>query len=122
MISRALTFGAPVTDPGGNAAASSCPSPAPAGNLPRTSETKCHTPGWASARSSAGTRTLGQADPAEIVAHQVDDHHVLRPVLGGALQRLTLPPREEFICRPGPGALDRPRQHARPGAAQEQLR
>ena len=58
MTSRARTLGAPVTEPGGNAAAISCPSLTPAGSRPRTSETRCQTPGCASARSRAGTRTL----------------------------------------------------------------
>ena len=62
-----------------------------------------------------------RADPAEIVAHQVDDHHVLRAVLGRTLQQRTLPRRGRIPRRAGPGALDRLRQHARPGPAQEQL-
>ncbi len=37
----------------------------------------------------------GQADPGQVVAHEVDDHHVLRPVLGLQLRR------------GAPGSLDR---------------
>jgi hypothetical protein len=63
-----------------------------------------------------------RADPAEVVAHQVDDHHVLRLVFGRALERLALPARGCLIPGPERGALDRPGQHAGPGAVQEQLR
>src|SRR6185312_6395323 len=55
MISRARTFGAPVTEPGGNAARTRSPSPAPGRSVPVTVETRCQTPGCGSGPSSSGT-------------------------------------------------------------------
>ena len=87
LSSSAITFiaailGAPVTDPGGNAARTSSPSPTPSRSVPLTSETRCQTPvcGRAS-RERVDADRPGQADPAEVVAHEVDDHHVLGAVL-----------------------------------------
>ena len=49
----ARTFGAPVTEPGGNAARSSVAVARRRAQRPRTSETRCHTPGWGSALGTA---------------------------------------------------------------------
>ena len=57
MISSARTFGAPVTEPGGNAARIRSPSPAPGRSVPVTVETRCQTPGCGSGPSRTGTVT-----------------------------------------------------------------
>ena len=107
----ALDLGAPVTEPGGKVAASSVGQPASGRSRARTVDTRCTRPGCCSTAFSAGhLDRAGHRDRAEVVAHQVDDHHVLGPVLGG---------------EPGGGrggALDRPRLDQVAGAAQEQLR
>ena len=74
------------------------------------------------AQQSGYRHTAGHADPAEVVAHQVDDHHVFRLVLGGALKCLALSACGRLVIKPRRGALDRPGQHAGPGTAKEQLR
>jgi hypothetical protein len=56
------------------------------------------------------------ANAAEVVAHQVGDHHVLRAVLRGRDQRVA------SAGLAGCGPLDRLGDHAPPVAAQEQLR
>ena len=81
MIRTADDFGAPVTDPGGNVATTSG-QPTSGRSSPRTVDTRCTSPGCSSRASSAGTSTVPVADPAEVVADEVDDHHVLRLVLG----------------------------------------
>ena len=47
------------------------------------------------------------ADPREIVAQQIDDHHVLRPILLAAQQGLGLVAVLLGRRPPGPGSLDR---------------
>jgi hypothetical protein len=56
MICMARTFGAPVTDPGGNVARSRSESRTPGATRATTSDTRCHT-AWRSIRFIAGTRT-----------------------------------------------------------------
>ena len=56
MTFIAATFGAPETDPGGNAARTRAPSPTPSRTTPLTSETKCQTPVCGRASPRASTR------------------------------------------------------------------
>ena len=81
-ISIARIFGAPVIEPPGNDAASRSNASRPGASWPVTVETRCWTAAVRSSRQRRGTRTVpGPADPAEVVAQDVDDHHVLGPVL-----------------------------------------
>ena len=79
----AAIFGAPVTDPGGNEASSTL-GPAHAGTQPaldradQVDEARVLLQGQ-QARHADGPVA---AHPAEVVADEVDDHHVLGPVLG----------------------------------------
>ena len=80
--SSAAIFGAPVTEPPGNVAARISASPAPARSRPSTVETRCVTP--ASSRCTISSRPADRArlaDAREVVALEVDDHHVLGRVL-----------------------------------------
>src|SRR5260221_1634567 len=61
------------------------------------------------------------ADPAEVIAHQVHDHHVLSTVLGRVLELGALPLGLLLARRPATRALDRPGQDGPAGSAQEQL-
>jgi hypothetical protein len=63
----------------------------------------------------------GHAGPAEIVPHQVDDHHVLGPVLGRLLKLAALSCGPAPGGRPAAGSLDGPGQYRPPGPAQEKL-
>ncbi len=96
MIRRALDLGAPVTEPGGKVAASSSGQPAPSAQLAAHGGDEVD-----QARVLLDGAQLGDghgargADPAEVVADQVDDHHVLGVVL---LQQ---------VRRGAAGALDR---------------
>ena len=88
MTCSAWTLGAPVTEPGGNVARSSAASPWPGASRRATSETRCQTPecGCSLGRDRrVDAAVLG--DAPEVVAHQVDDHHVLGAVLRGVAQR-----------------------------------
>jgi hypothetical protein len=58
ITSSAASFGAPVTEPGGNAARSSPASPTPSRSSPSTSETMCQTPACGRTSASAVTRTV----------------------------------------------------------------
>ena len=70
--------------------------PQPGRRRPRTVDTRCTRPGWCStARSDGHLDGAEVAHPAEVVADEVDDHHVLGPVLVGQAARV------------GGGALDR---------------
>ncbi len=85
----AASFGAPVTEPHGNSAANASASPTPGRGRPVTVEVSCHTVGSRCSSNSRSTVTVpGFADPAEVVAEQVDDHQVLCPVLRAGQQRL----------------------------------
>ncbi len=55
--SRALAFGVPVTDAGGNVASSTAAIGSSAGTRADTVETRCHTPGAGRTASSSGTDT-----------------------------------------------------------------
>ncbi len=122
MISSARTLGAPVTEPGGNAARIRSPSDTPSASVPSTVETRCQTPGCGSAPSRSGTVTVpGSADAAEVVADQVHDHHVLGPVLGRPLELRELRGGLGRVAAPPGGALDRLGRDGAAGPAQEQL-
>ena len=114
MIRSALDLGAPVTEPGGNVAARSSGQPTPARSSPRTVETRWTRPGVlldGAAGRGPSTRA-GPADAAEVVADQVDDHHVLGVVLGQQVRRRSA------------GALDRAGRRAgrRRGAGRARAR
>ena len=115
ITSSAASFGAPVTEPGGNVARSSPASPTPSRSSPSTSETRCHTPACGRDLGERGDADrAGPADAAEVVADEVDDHHVLGAVLlrrgqlGAAVRRAR--------------ALDRRAAHGAARAGEEQLR
>ena len=85
--SIARIFGAPVIEPPGNDAASRSNASRPAASRPVTVDTRCWTAAVRSSRHSRGTRTrAGHAHPTEVVAQDVDDHHVLGAVLGAGQQ------------------------------------
>ena len=111
----AAIFGAPVTEPPGNIAASRSGRrdvrPDPAGDARHEVLDAGHGPGRHELRPRDAARL---AYPAEVVAFQVHDHHVLRGVLAGCAQLVP--------ATLGPGALDGHRgQHVAP-PRQEQLR
>ena len=62
-----------------------------------------------------------RAHPAEVVAHQVDDHHVLGGVLGRREQRLARGPPVVVGAGSGARPLDRLGPHVAPLAPQEAL-
>ena len=64
----------------------------------------------------------GHADAAEVVAHEVDDHHVLGAVLARCRERLAFGRRRDRVRRPRPRALDRRAAHALATSLEEQLR
>ena len=80
--SIAASLGAPVTEPGGNVASSSSGQPTPGAQPARH---RAHQVEQARVRlgdaQAPAPRPTVLAHPAEVVAHQVDDHHVLGPVL-----------------------------------------
>ena len=79
----AAIFGAPVTEPGGKLARSRSASSVPGRRSAATSETRCQTPGCASTPAQLRHVDGSEArDAAEVVADEVDDHHVLGAVLG----------------------------------------
>ena len=88
MCSRAATFGAPVTEPGRERGGDGVGPPAagaePAGHRRHeVDEARVVLDG-------EQRRHLDRAElahPAEVVADEVDDHHVLGPVLGGEARR-----------------------------------
>ena len=90
MTFSAWTFGAPVTDPGGNVARSSAPSPTPS----RSSrlDARDEVPQPRVRLDVRRRRRVGRVpyarDAPEVVAHEVDDHHVLGRVLGRGGERV----------------------------------
>ena len=109
--SIAAIFGAPVIEPPGNVASSSSVSVTSSRSVPSTVETR-----WLTPASAVRGRQLGPADAArladarEVVALEVDDHHVL----GQVLRRL-----DRLAC--GRGPLDRARPDAAARAGEEEL-
>ena len=90
MASSAASFGAPVTDPGGNVASTARPADARRAAGPSTVLTRWHEPGVRLDREQRGhLHRAPLAHAAEVVAHEVDDHHVLGPVLGAGSSAAT---------------------------------
>ena len=84
MIRSALDLGAPVTEPGGKVGGEQL-RPAGAGpQLAAHGGDQVDQPGVLLDRAQRRARSTVpvRADPAEVVADQVDDHHVLGVVLG----------------------------------------
>ena len=99
MIRRALDLGAPVTEPGGKAAASSSGQPASVAQFAADGGDEVDQARVLLDDAQVGDgHGAGGADPAEVVADQVHDHHVLGVVLlqevrlgaSGALDRARL--------------------------------
>ena len=95
----AAIFGAPVTEPGGKLARAVGVAGAGARSA-ATSETSARRRG-APDPASCGTRTDPAAHAAEVVADEVDDHHVLGAVLADVRE---LSARAAAASRPGAGA------------------
>ena len=92
----------------------------PGRSRPVTVVTRCWTAAVRSSRSSRGTRTRARlADPAEVVAQDVDDHHVLGLVLGAGEELAGQCP--VLVPRPAPRAraLDRVRADTFPSPSTE---
>lgn len=110
MIRRALDFGAPVTEPGGNAASSSSGQPARLGQLAAHGGDEVDEARVLLDHAQFGHgHAAGGADDPQVVADQVDDHHVLGVVL------------VEEVRLGAPGPLDRPGLDDPAVPAQEQL-
>ena len=78
ISSIARILGAPVIEPPGNDGREEVERVAPGRSRPVTVVTRCWTAAVRSRRRSRGTRTRARlADPPEVVAQHVDDHHVL---------------------------------------------
>ena len=89
MISIARTFGAPVIEPPGNAARSRSSASASGRELADDGRDEMMDGGVALEREELGdAHGAGRADARQIVAHQVDDHQVLGPVLRALGERL----------------------------------
>ena len=82
MISMARILGAPVIEPPGKVARRRSTASSPSLSSPVTVETRwCTVAKLSSAQISGVSTRMVAADPAEIVAQEVDDHDVLGPVL-----------------------------------------
>ena len=82
MWSTAAIFGAPVTEPPGNVASSSSARPTSARSVPSTVETRWTTPASSRSHHQLGpAHAAGLAHAREVVALEVDDHHVLGAIL-----------------------------------------
>ena len=82
MWSIAEIFGAPVIEPPGNVACRISARPVPGRSRPSTVETRCVTPGQLALRHQLRPAHRARlADAREVVALEVDDHHVLGRVL-----------------------------------------
>ena len=88
MICIARTFGAPVTVPAGKHARSTSYGDTAGCSSPTTSDTRWLTCESARRRTSASRAPPGAAHPREIVASEVDEHHVLGAVLRRGEQTL----------------------------------
>ncbi len=83
MISMARTLGAPDTVPAGSVARSTSTGPSPSGSCPETCEVRCMHVAVALQRHQLVDRLGAEPhDPADVVAGEVDQHHVLGPLLG----------------------------------------
>ena len=116
MAAIAWIFGAPVIEAGGKAARSSSDGRRrPARRRPRTVETVWCSVGRVISSAWLVTSTLPvAADPAEVVAHHVDDHRRARrgPSRSPASSRASAR-SSRGVGAARPGALDRPRLDAR---------
>ena len=82
MISIARTLGAPLSVPAGKVATSASKALWSSRSSPTTVDTMCMTWLYRSMVANSGTSTRARlADPAEIVAAEVDEHDVLGPFL-----------------------------------------
>ena len=104
MISMARTLGAPDRVPAGRVARSTSIGPLPGARLPETWEVRCMMWLYRSTTITSSTTSVPKRDhPADVVAGQVDEHHVLGHLLR-VLDQLALeaerPPRG---WRPGGG-------------------
>ena len=89
MCSSAASFGAPVTEPGGNVAAMASAQPQPGRRRPSTVRHEVDEARVVLDGEQGGHLDRAEvAHPAEVVAHEVDDHHVLGAVLGGEAARV----------------------------------
>ncbi len=123
MISIARTFGAPDSVPAGNPPTSASSASSPSRSLPSTLEEICIT--WLNRSTTKLSVTFTDADlrhPPDIVAAEVEQHQVLRPLLRVGqqfgLQRLVFLTR-----RPAPpGAGQRPDRHRAVAQPHQHLR
>ena len=112
MISIARTFGAPLTVPAGSVARSTSIGPSPSRELARHLRREVHHVAVALERHQL-VDVLGaeRGDPADVVAGEVDEHHVL----GALLRVLAQLGRQAAVvlvgAAPLAGAGDRPRDH-----------
>jgi hypothetical protein len=104
-------LGAPVTDAGGNVAASSERSPTAGRSRPRTVLTRCTRPGYVDDAQRGDVNRARLAHSTEVIAREVDDHHVLCPIFVAAGQRTSVTP----------GPLDRPGLHRASAPGEEPL-
>ena len=89
MICIARTFGAPDTVPAGNVARSRSNDETPARSSPATSETRCvMCENRSGLEEALDLHRARHADAREVVAAEVDEHHVLGAVLLGREQPL----------------------------------
>jgi hypothetical protein len=88
MSCMARTLGAPVTDPQGNSARKMSWKPTSGRNSALTVEVICQSVGSARRRRALRLHAPRLRNAAQVVAHQVDDHHVFAAVLGVVAQPL----------------------------------
>ena len=94
MTSSAASFGAPVTEPGGKAARSRSRVTHAVGEPALDLGDEVPDAGVRARLGERGDADAARpADPAEIVADEVDDHHVLRAVLRGGRRARRAGPR-----------------------------
>ena len=102
MRSTAAIFGAPVTDPPGKSAWRISASPAPGRSVALDGRDEmldaCERLGD---HQLGPAHAAGHADPGEIVALEIDDHHVLGGVLRGGEKPRTVADRSRALDRPG---------------------
>ena len=114
MWSSAEIFGAPVTEPPGKTAPSSSASPTPVAQPPLDGRDHVRDAGELALGHQVGPAHRARlADAREVVALEVDDHHVLGGVLLGLAQLAADAGR--------PGALDRLRPDPVAAAGEEEL-
>ena len=110
MICIARTFGAPETVPAGKQARSRSNGVTPSRSSPATSETRCVTCEKRSGSRKRSTRTVpGLADAREVVAAEVDEHHVLGAVLLRARAALRVALARRVVPAIGFSSRARPR-------------